>query len=200
MIKVYGVFEMSEKEKMLRGEFYNTRDKELLEIYKKARKFMDIFNGNRDDDQSKILNQLFGKVGKGVWVEKPVFCDYGENITIGENTFINFNCTLLDCNKITIGKNVLIGPNVQIYTASHPINSKERINKCNKDGIAPYKTFAKPVSIGNNVWIGGNVCILPGVTIGSNSVIGAGSVVTKSIPENVVAVGNPCKIIKNAGD
>ena len=191
---------MSEKEKMLRGEFYNTRDKELLETYKKARKFMDIFNGNRDDDQSKILNQLFGKVGKGVWVEKPVFCDYGENITIGENTFINFNCTLLDCNKITIGNNVLIGPNVQIYTASHPINSKERINECNKDGIAPYKTFATPVSIGDNVWIGGNVCILPGVTIGYNSVIGAGSVVTKSIPENVVAVGNPCKVIKNAGD
>ncbi|WP_125153473.1 sugar O-acetyltransferase [Clostridium rectalis] len=191
---------MSEKEKMLRGEFYNSRDEELIKVYHKARNLLDIFNNCKSNEmvkRGKTLENLLGFKGKGVWIEKPFYCDYGENIYIGENTFINFNCTLLDCNKIKIGKNGLIGPNVQIYTASHPLDSYERVGNIENGG--PYRTYANPVSIGDNVWIGGNSCILPGVTIGDNCVIGAGSVVTKSIPDNCVVAGNPCKVIKSIG-
>lgn len=187
---------MTEKEKLLKGEFYNTRDSELISMYKKARGLINKFNTELIENPNEILKDLLGNVEEGVWIEKPFFCDYGKHISIGKNTFINYNCTLLDCNKITIGKNVLIGPGTGIYTATHPTNYKERLN-LNKEGQAPYKTYALPVKIGDNVWIGGNVSIMPGVTIGDNSVIGAGSVVTKSVPNNVVAAGNPCKVIKN---
>ncbi|SHJ31137.1 maltose O-acetyltransferase [Clostridium cavendishii DSM 21758] len=190
---------MTEKEKMIAGDFYNTRDGELIEMYHKARKLIDDFNKTTSyemDEKQSILKKLLGSIENGVWIEKPFYCDYGENISIGENTFINFNCTFLDCNKITVGENVLIGPNVQIYTASHPLRPMERINKDISNGEAPYKTFSRPVKIGNNVWIGGNVTILPGVEIGDNSVIGASSVVTKSIPSNSIAYGNPCRVEK----
>ncbi|WP_284694000.1 sugar O-acetyltransferase [Paraclostridium ghonii] len=187
---------ITEKEKLLKGEFYNTRDSELISMYKNARKLINKFNTELIDNPNEILKILLGNIEEGVWIEKPFFCDYGKHISIGENTFINYNCTFLDCNKITIGKNVLIGPGTGIYTATHPVNPRERIN-INKEGEAPYKTYALQVKIGDNVWIGGNVSIMPGVTIGDNCVIGAGSVVTKSIPDNVLAVGNPCKVIKN---
>ncbi|WP_027625257.1 sugar O-acetyltransferase [Clostridium lundense] len=186
---------MTEREKLLNGEFYNSRDNELLTIHNKAKVLLNKFNGEVLEKPNKVLEQLLGCVGNGVWIEKPFFCDYGEHIFIGKNTFINFNCTFLDSNKITIGENVLIGPGTGIFTPSHPVNPIERIN--NNNGEAPYKTYALPITIGNNVWIGGNVSILAGVTIGDNCVIGAGSVVTKSIPSNSVAVGNPCRIIRD---
>ena len=182
---------------MLSGDFYDSRDPELIAIYHSARKLLQIYN-NLDSEllgkREEILTKLLASKGKGVWIEAPFYCDYGVHITIGENTFVNANCMFVDNNKITIGKNGLIAPNVQIYTASHPVKASERIVKI--DGQTRYITKTKPVSIGDNVWIGGNSVIFPGVTIGDNVTIGAGSVVTKSIPDNVLAYGNPCKIQK----
>lgn len=186
---------MTEKEKMLNGEFYDSRDPELLITYHRARKLLKKYNqldSDLLDEREEILQNLFEQKGNGVWIEAPFYCDYGENISIGLNTFVNTNCIFLDNNKITIGKNVLIGPNVQIYTASHPLIASERIRTYGNGST--YLTFSKPVSIGNNVWIGGNTVILPGVSIGNNVTIGAGSVVTKDIQDNVLAFGNPCRV------
>ncbi len=187
---------MTEKQKMLRGEHYNPRDPELLEVYHKARRLTRQFN-NLDSEKMQeregILSRLLGYKGPNVWIEAPFFCDYGENISIGENTFININCMFLDDNKITIGKDGLIAPYVQIYTANHPLNASERI----PEGTGPrYILSTRPVTIGDRVWIGGNSVILPGVTIGDNVTIGAGSMVTKDIPDDVLAFGNPCRVIK----
>jgi len=177
--------------------FYNTRDPELIAAYHKAKKLLQSYNQLDSEafiKKEEILTSLFMHKGKDVWIEAPFYCDYGENISIGENTFINVNCMFIDNNKITIGRNCLIAPYVQIYTASHPLNADERISKAKDRGI--YVTQAKPVNIGDKVWIGGNTVILPGVTIGNNVTIGAGSVVTKDVPDNVLAVGNPCKVLK----
>lgn len=188
---------MTEKEKMLNGDFYNSRDPELIRLYHKARKLLKVYN-NLNSEQSaerdRILTELFEFKGKDVWIEAPFYCDYGANISIGSNTFVNANCMFLDNNEITIGKNGLIAPFVQIYTASHPLKASERIIENGKG--SRYLTSAKPVKIGANVWIGGNSVIFPGVTIGNNVTIGAGSVVTKNIPDNVLAIGNPCKVIR----
>lgn len=186
----------SEKEKMLDGEVYDSRDPELLERYYIARELLLEFNqiNSRNlDRKSEILHELLGETGKGVWIEAPFFCDYGENIRLGKNTFLNFNCLLLDDNLITIGKNGLIGPNVQIYTAYHPLSAEERIIA---DPEERYLTQTKPVHIGDNVWIGGNTLIMPGVTIGNNVTIGAGSLVTKNIPDNCLALGSPCRVVR----
>jgi maltose O-acetyltransferase len=186
---------MSEKEKMLRGEFYNSRDPELIAMYHRARKLLQSYN-NLDSElgqeRERLLTELLGHKGNGVWIEAPFFCDYGSNISIGRNTFVNTNCIFLDNNKITIGDNGLIAPYVQIYTALHPVKASERIVGEGKE--TRYLTATKPVSIGDNVWIGGNTVIFPGVSIGSNVTIGAGSVVTKDIPDNVLAYGNPCQV------
>jgi maltose O-acetyltransferase len=139
---------------------------------------------------------LLGGIGDNVWIETPFFCDYGEHIFIGEGTFINVNAIFLDNNIISIGKNGLIGPGVQLLTASHPLRVRERLITSNENQNTSYKTFSKPIHIGDNVWIGGNAVILPGVTIGNNVTIGAGSVVTKDIPDNMLAVGNPCSILR----
>lgn len=188
---------MTEKEKMLSGAYYDSRDPELLKQYHRARKLLKQYNlldSERLDERAQILDQLFEFKGAGVWIEAPFFCDYGYNISIGHNTFVNTNCMFLDNNKISIGDNGLIAPYVQIYTATHPLKASERI--VNSNNKPRYLTAAKPVTIGHNVWIGGNAIIGPGVTIGNNVTIGAGSVVTKDIPDNVLALGNPCKVIK----
>lgn len=190
----------TEKERMLAGEIYNSRDPELLTIHHHAQKLLKSFSNTPSTDtetKQKILASLLGSLGRNVWIESPFFCDYGENIFIGNNVFINYNCVLLDCNRITIGNNVLIGPAVQIYTATHPINAQERIRPSKDDpGLTTYVTRAEPVTIGDNTWLGGGAVLMPGVEIGENTTIGAGSVVTKSIPANVFAAGNPCRVIK----
>jgi maltose O-acetyltransferase len=140
-----------------------------------------------NESAPSLLKNILGKTGENIWIEAPFHCDYGWNIEVGENFFANYNLTILDVAKVTIGKNVQIAPNVSIYTAGHPIHPDTR-NTGYEYGI--------PITIGDNVWIGGNVVILPGVKIGDNVVIGAGSVVTKDIPENVIAMGNPCKIVR----
>ncbi|MEL4896301.1 sugar O-acetyltransferase [Crocosphaera sp. Alani8] len=179
----------TEKQKMLNGEYYYAFEKILLEERKRAKQLCQQLNDIPDSDpqeRSNIIKQLFN-TNKEVWIESPFRCDYGYNITVGDNFYANFGCVILDCNLVTIGNNVKLGPCVQIYTATHPINPQERISG---------KEMAYPITIGDNVWIGGNSIILPKVNIGNNSVIGAGSIVTKNIPDNVVAVGNPCRVIK----
>lgn len=188
-----------EREKMLRGEYYNPRDPALIQQYHRARRLLREYNlleSTAMERRREILEALLGGVGPGVWIEAPFFCDYGENIFIGENTFVNINCMFLDDNTITIGKNGLIAPYVQIYTAVHPLQASERIVEAPAEGEPVYRTRTLPVTIGDNAWIGGNSVILPGVTIGHNVTIGAGSVVTKDVPDNVLAFGNPCRVVR----
>ena len=190
---------MSEKEKMLAGLHYNSRDPELLERYYLVRKLLAKLNNSSPIDseqRNELFTSLLGRIGDNVWIETPFFCDYGENIYIDEGTFINVNAIFLDNNIINIGKNGLIGPGVQLLTASHPLSARERLIISNRNLKASYKTFSKPIHIGDNVWIGGNTVVLPGITIGNNVTIGAGSIVTKDIPDNMLAFGNPCKIIR----
>jgi len=191
---------MTEKEKMLSGELYDCADLELITRWHKAKALMKEYNNTDSTNRERldeILNQLLGGRGKNLWIAGPFFCDYGENIYIGENSEINHNCVFLDCNRITIGKNALIAPAVQIYCAFHPVRASERIqNPSDQEGMIFCKTQSAPVTIGDHVWIGGGAIILPGVTIGNNVTIGAGSVVTKNIPDHVLAFGNPCKVVK----
>lgn len=180
---------MTEKEKMLAGEFYQAFDKELVKERNYAKRLCHEFNMTDPTEHEKkrqILKELF-KTDKNCWVEPPFYCDYGYNIKIGENFYSNHGCIILDVNEVKIGNNVLLAPGVKISTATHPIDPVER---------AAGKEYALPIEIEDNVWIGAGVIILPGVKIGANTVIGAGSVVTKDIPENVVAVGNPCRVIR----
>ena len=182
---------MTEKDKMLSGEMYNPMDPQLVEDRLKARiLFQEI---NQINDGSKVerdatFYKLINNAKEGLWIEPPFYCDYGYNIKAGKNVFMNFNCCILDVAEVQIGDNCMMGPNVQIYTATHPLEFKER-----NSGLE----FAKPISIGKNVWIGGNAVICPGVNIGNNVVVGAGSVVTKSFPDDVFVAGNPAKIIKS---
>ena len=182
---------MTEEEKMLAGELYDANyNKELFEkrIYAKevCKEFNDCNVRNLEEKKS-ILEKLFQKRIDTVLIEPNFYCDYGFNIHLGKNFYSNHNLVILDANKVEFGNNVFIGPNCGFYTSGHPLDYKTR-NK----GLE----YAKPIKVGNNVWFGGNVCVLPGVTIGDNVVIGAGSVVNKDIPSNVVAVGNPCKVVK----
>lgn len=179
----------TEKDKMLSGEYYDSSDEELTNERDYARGLLFEFNHTSPGEKEKkqhVLRQLIKAKGS-FYIEVPFYCDYGYNIEIGEDFFANFGCIILDVNKVKIGDNVLLGPNVQIYTASHPTDPKERITG---------KEFGKSIVVGNNVWIGGGTIICPGVKIGDNVTIGAGSVVIKDIPDNVVAAGNPCKVIK----
>ena len=182
---------MSEKEKMINGEFYRPlEDEELTKDRVRVKDLCFKYNSlssSMEKERTELIKQIFGKTGKQICVESNFFCDYGYNIEVGENFYINHNCVILDCAKVTFGDNVLIGPNCSFYTPIHPMDAKTR------------NTFierAEPITVGNNVWFGGNVIVLPGVTIGDNAVIGAGSVVVKDIPANMLAVGNPCKPIK----
>ena len=175
---------------MLAGELYNATDPELSEERLTARLLLGELNSSREDEEDKrnsILKKLIPDAGAGFWLQPPFYCDYGYNISTGEKVFFNFNCVVLDVMPVKIGNRTLIGPNVQIYTATHPMDYRER---------AAGLEFAKPVTIGEDVWIGGSAVICPGVTIGDRSVIGAGSVVTKDVPPDVFAAGNPCKVIR----
>ncbi|MFD2742240.1 MULTISPECIES: sugar O-acetyltransferase [Sphingobacterium] len=178
------------KEKMIAGEPYRADGRELFDERQKAKEVLMEYNSllpNRIKDRARIIKDLFGKTGKAFWIEPPFRCDYGYNIEIGENFYANFNLTILDCALVSIGKNVLFGPNVSLFTAGHPIHAEPR---------AAGWEYALPIYIGDSCWIGGNTVINAGVTIGENTVIGSGSVVTKSVPANVVAAGNPCRVIK----
>lgn len=189
----------TEKEKMLAGEYYYAGDEELITRWHLAKKLTQAYNQADSSDKAlldRILSELLGSKGKNVWITAPIFVDYGENIHLGDNVEINMNCVFLDCNKITVGNNSGFGPNVQVYAVGHPVNPSERLNIDTKGDLSAWKTSSAPVTIGSNVWIGGGSIILPGVTIGDNTTIGAGSVVSKSIPANCLAVGNPCKVIK----
>lgn len=181
---------MNQKERMLAGLPYKAwldgLDKERME--NKLRIYE--YNTVRPDDMdqlSSMIKKILGKTGEQVYIEPPFRCDYGYNIEVGENFYANYNVVILDVAKVTIGKNVMFAPNVAVYTAGHPIHHEPR-NIGYEYGV--------PVTIGDNVWIGGNTVINPGITIGNNVVIGSGSVVTKDIPDNVIAVGNPCRVIR----
>lgn len=191
---------MTEREKMLAGQLYDCGDKELLEQWHKAKDLVREYNqlDSKDEEgKQRILKGLLGGMGENVWITAPFYADYGNNIYFGNNCEVNMNCTFLDDNKIVVGDHALIAPNVQIYTAFHPTNAAERFGKPMEDGSFVFcKTQTAPVTIGDNVWIGGGAILLPGVTIGDNVVIGAGSVVTKDIPSNTIAYGNPCRVIR----
>ena len=184
---------LSEKEKMLNGYPYDASDKQLRKLFFSCKYKIEKYNETSYKQpklREKILRNLFNFVGENIYIEPSFYCDYGINISVGDNVYLNTNCVFLDCVKIEIGNNVLFGPGVHIYTAYHSTNPKERYSN-NK-----FIDIAKPVSIGNNCWVGGNVTILPGVVIEDNCTIGAGSVVTKNISANSVVVGNPAKILK----
>jgi maltose O-acetyltransferase len=190
----------TEKERMLAGELYNARDPQLLALAHRARALLATYAATplmETETRRRLLSSLLGGIGRNVSIEAPFFCDYGENIVIGNNVFVNYNCVFLDCNRITIGDNILIGPAVQIYTATHPLDAQERFQPSEDDPASTrYSTQALPVRIESNVWLGGGTILMPGVQIGENSTIGAGAVVTESVPPNVFAAGNPCRIIR----
>ncbi|MGH4123627.1 MAG: sugar O-acetyltransferase [Clostridium sp.] len=180
---------MTEKEKMLNGKPYKAFVEQLSSERQAAKEMIFDYNTLRPSEgnkQKEILKKLLGAVCNDFYIEPPFRCDYGYNISIGENFYSNYNCTILDCAKVTIGDNVMFAPNVSLFTAGHPIHFEPR-----NAGLE----YAFPISIGNNVWLGGGVIVNPGITIGDNVVIGSGSVVTKDIPPNSIAVGNPCKVI-----
>lgn len=191
---------MTEREKMLSGQLYDCGDPELLEQWHRAKNLIRDYNDldSEDAEQKKrILASLLGGMGDNLWITPPFYVDYGNNIYFGDHCEVNMNCTFLDDNRIIIGDHALIAPNVQIYTAFHPTNAAERFGAPREDGSFAFcKTQTAPVVIGNSVWIGGGAIILPGVTIGDNVVIGAGSVVTRDIPSNCVAYGNPCRVMR----
>ena len=181
---------MNEWDKMQAHQIYDDFDADLFDRRVEAKKLFKEFNRTTDDEVEKrqeIMKKLFKKVGERVYMEPDFTCEFGKNITLGNDLYINFGCTLLDCGQITIGNNTLLGPNVSMYSANHSLDSEERIT----GALIP-----EPITIGNRVWIGGGTTILSGVTIGDDSVIGAGSVVTRDIPAGVVAAGNPCKVIR----
>ena len=181
---------MNQKERMLAGLPYKAWLDGLAEERLENKKRVFRFNNMEPDkfeEKIALIKEIFGKTGETIFVEAPFHCDYGYNIEVGENFFANYNLTILDVGKVKIGANAQIAPNVSIYTAGHPVHPESR-NTGYEYGI--------PITIGDNVWIGGSVTILPGVTIGNNVVIGAGSVVTRDLPDNVIAAGNPCRVLR----
>ncbi len=180
----------TEKEKMLAGEMYNPADPELVKEHLEAGRKVRIYNQTLETEKELrtiLLKELLGSTGENVYMEPNIRFDYGYNTHVGENFFANFDCTILDVCEVRFGDNCMLGPGVQIYTATHPLNPTERNSG---------KEYGKPITIGNNVWIGGTAIVNPGVTIGNNVVIASGAVVTKDVPDNVVVGGNPARIIK----
>ncbi len=181
---------MTEQEKMLSGALYSAGAPELTAARQRAKELCRRFNQTSIQDPEegeKLLRELLGQVGEQVSIQPALWVDYGFNIQMGSHVEINHNCVILDCAKVTFGDHVFIGPNCGFYTAGHPLDAATR-----NAGLE----FARPIAVGDNVWFGGSVTVLPGVTIGSGSVIGAGSVVSRDIPPNVVAVGNPCRVVR----
>jgi len=183
----------TEKEKMLAGELYDPLDPELSRERQRCRDLCKLLNDSREnlqDERRRILAQLFA-YPTDAWIQPPFFCDYGTNIVLGSKVFFNFNCVVLDVMRVEIGSNVLFGPSVQIYTATHPLSATKR---------REWLELARPVTIGSDVWVGGAAVICPGVSIGDRSVIGAGSVVTRPIPADVFAAGNPARVIRTLNE
>ena len=180
----------TEKDKMLAGELYNASDSHLKAERSHTRILLKRYNDSTDEQmllRKEILRELIGGYNKGLYIEPPFYCDYGSNISVGEKVYFNFNCVVMDASKVTIGARSRIGPNVQIYAATHPMEYHIR---------AESLELGKAITIGEDVWISGSVIICPGVSIGDRTVIGAGSIVTKDIPSDCFAAGNPCKVIK----
>ena len=179
----------SEREKMLAGELYDPLDPELAAARVRARDLCQALNATREadvDERRRILVDLFGAGGEHAWMQPPFFCDYGHHIFLGRGVFFNFNCVVLDVCPVRIGDFTLFGPSVQIYTATHPLDYRLRRSR----------ELGRPVAIGADVWVGGAAILCPGITIGDRSVIGAGSVVTRDLPADVFAVGNPCRVVR----
>jgi maltose O-acetyltransferase len=178
-----------EWQKMVAGELYNPHVPELVRLRERARDLCQDLNATREaekDLRARLLGELLGAFGEGLWLQPPFYCDYGVNIRLGRNCFFNFNCIVLDVCPVTIGDHVFFGPAVQVYTPLHPFSAERRRTQ----------EYGKPVVIGSDVWIGGAAIICPGVTIGTGTVVGAGSVVTRSLPDGVFAAGNPCRVIR----
>ncbi|KST60305.1 maltose acetyltransferase [Methylobacterium sp. GXS13] len=183
----------TEREKMLAGELYDALDPDLVAGRARVRDLCQQLNATREAEEESrrdLCRQIFGMGGNTVWLQPPFFCDYGSNIELGERVYFNFNCVVLDVCRVRIGSFTLFGPAVQILTPLHPFNAVLR----------RVQEYGKPIEIGSDVWVGGGALILPGVTIGSRTVIGAGSVVTRDIPDGVLAAGNPCRVIRAISD
>jgi len=180
----------SEREKMLSGELYVAKDPELVAMHARARRLAHRFNAIDADDQNArdaLLRELLGTCGEGVFIEPPFHCDYGVHTHLEDGVFLNFGCVVLDCAEVRIGAGTMLGPRVQLYSATHPLEASER-----RKG----PELAKPITIGRDCWLGGGVIVCPGVTIGDETTIGAGSVVTRDVPGGVFAAGNPCRVIR----
>ncbi len=190
---------MTEREKMLSGRIYDTSDKELQAKFKRAHDLCTQYNTALPSDEKtreKILDELLPHRGEGAYLQGPIAFDYGENCTFGKNFYANFNFTVLDCGLVRIGDDVYFGPNCSLVPPVHPMLARERNIRVKPDGTKYDLEYAKPITIGNNCWIASNVTIIGGVTIGDGCVIGAGSVVTRDIPPNSFAAGNPCRVIR----
>lgn len=181
---------MTEWEKLRAGLQYDDFDRELFERRVRAKRLFRAYNRTDDDEtelRQRLLSELLGRVGEAVWIEPDFRCEFGCNISIGDRTYLNFGCVILDCAPVKIGSDVLVGPNVGVYAVNHAFDPDERSRGA---------CSGKPVNIGDRVWLGGDVKVLAGVTVGEGSVIGAGSVVTRSVPAGVIAAGNPCRVIR----
>ena len=185
---------MNTWERLQAGLVYNDFDEDLFQRRVKAKKLFRAYNASDDDEvelRERLMGELFGSVGERVWIEPDFKCEFGSNIHIGDDVYINFGCVILDCAKVTIGEHTLLGPNVGLYAANHSTDAEERING---------GCYGKPISIGKKCWLGGDVKVVPGVSIGDGAVIGTGSIVTKDIPSGVIAVGNPCRVLREITD
>lgn len=190
---------MTEKEKMLSGKIYDPTDAELATIRINAHKLSQQYNATFEDqvqERKDILDKLLPNRGEGAFLQGPIYFDYGLFTKVGKNFFANFNLTILDCCPVEIGDDVMMGPNCSIMTPVHPLRYQDRNTRFKPDGTPFDYEYAKPITIGNNCWIASNVTIIGGVNIGDGCVIGAGSVITKDIPPNCLAAGNPCKVIR----
>ncbi len=180
----------TETEKMLKGELYDPGDQTLVRARNKARDLCQAMNATREMERlerRRLLTELLGQGADTAWIQPPFYCDYGRNLYLGKHCYFNFNCVVLDVCDVRVGDHTLFGPAVQIYTAMHPMDAEAR----------RHKEFGQPVTIGSDVWVGGGAIICPGVTIGDRTVIGAGSVVTRDLPSDVFAAGNPCRVIRS---